>query len=58
MEEKKGWGAKIAYWLRKVGILRTASYKATNAEELNEATASDGGIVQTQKEIDENYKQE
>ena len=46
---------KITYWLRKLGILRTATYTAKNSEELNEAAATDGGMVQTQKEIDEKY---
>jgi len=49
---------KITYWLRKLGILRTSAYTAKNAEELNEATANDGGMVQTQKEIDEKYAPE
>lgn len=46
---------KIIYWLRKLGILRTATYTAKNTEELNEAIANDGGAIQTQKEIDEKY---
>ncbi len=47
---------KITYWLRKLGILRTSSYTAKNMKELNEATATDGGMIQSQKEIDEKYK--
>ncbi len=47
---------KITYWLRKLGILRTANYTAKNNEELNDAVATDGGMVQSQKEIDEKYK--
>ncbi len=49
---------KITYWLRKLGMLRTANYTAKNMEELNEATATDGGMIQPQKEIDEKYKPE
>ncbi len=49
---------KITYWLRKLGILRTSNYTAKNTEELNEATATDGGMIQSQKEIDEKYKPE
>ncbi len=50
--------AKITYWLRKLGILRTSNYTAKNMEELNEATATNGGMIQGQKEIDEKYKPE
>jgi len=49
---------KITYWLRKLGILRTSTYTARNAEELNEVTANDGEMIQTQKEIDEKYSSE
>ncbi len=49
---------KITYWLRKLGILRTSNYTAKNMEELNEATATNGGMIQGQKEIDEKYKPE
>ena len=49
---------KITYWLRKLGILRTSNYTAKNMEELNEVTATDGGMIQSQKEIDEKYKPE
>jgi len=49
---------KITYWLRKLGILRTSSYVAKNVDELNEAVGTDGGMVQSQKEIDEKYKPE
>ncbi len=47
---------KITYWLRKLGILRTSGYTAKNMEELNEVTATNGGVMQSQKEIDEKYK--
>ena len=47
---------KLLYWLRKLGLLRTASYKVKgDAAKLNEVTASQGGMFQTQKEIDEKY---
>lgn len=47
---------KLLYWLRKLGILRTASYKVSgDAEKMNEMTATDGGMIQSQKEIDEKY---
>lgn len=48
---------KLIYWLRKLGILRTSKYVAKNSGELNKAVASDGGMIQSQKEIDEKYKQ-
>ena len=47
---------KLLYWLRKFGILRTSKYVAKNNEELNRAIATDGGMIQSQKEIDEKYK--
>lgn len=47
---------KITYWLRKLGILRTSSYKVNgDAEKLNEIQANDGEMLQSQKEIDEKY---
>lgn len=50
---------KLLYWLRKVGMLRTASYTVKgSAEKLNEIVASDGGMVQTQKEIDAAYQKQ
>jgi len=50
---------KLLYWLRKLGILRTSSYKVKgDANELNKVEASDGGMIQSQKEIDEKYKPE
>ncbi len=49
--------SKLTYWLRKLGILRTVSYKVKgDAEKINELNASNGGMIQTQKEIDEKYK--
>ena len=47
---------KLIYWLRKLGILRTSKYVAKNSEELNKAVANDGGMIQSQKEIDEKYR--
>ncbi len=50
---------KITYWMRKVGMLRTSSYKVSGeAEKLNEVQASDGGMLQSQKDIDEKYKEQ
>lgn len=47
---------KITYWMRKVGMLRTSSYKVSgDAEKLNEIQANDGGMLQSQKDIDEKY---
>lgn len=47
---------KIIYWLRKIGVLRSSSYVAKNAEELNESVATDGGMIQSQEQIDQRYK--
>ncbi len=47
----------ILYWSRKVGMLRTSSYIARNAEELNRAVASDGKAIQSQAEIRKRYKE-
>ena len=45
---------KIRYWLTKLGILRSASYSVKGAaSKLNEVEASDGGMLQSQKEIDD-----
>ncbi len=45
---------KISYWLKKSGMLRTSSYVVKgDAEKLNKMEATDGGMVQSQKEIDE-----
>jgi hypothetical protein len=49
---------KITYWLRKLGILRTNATIAKNTKELNELNATDGGMIQSQKEIDQKYKPE
>ncbi|XLQ20739.1 MAG: hypothetical protein ACKUBY_03105 [Candidatus Moraniibacteriota bacterium] len=49
---------KITYWLRKVGMLRTSSYKVSgDADKLNKIQANDGGMIQSPKEIDEMYKE-
>ena len=49
---------KITYWMRKLGMLRTYSYKVSgDAQKLNEVQASNGGMIQSQKEIDEKYKE-
>jgi hypothetical protein len=47
---------KITYWLRKLGILRTNFTIAKNNKELNELSATNDGIIQSQKEIDQKYK--
>jgi len=39
-----------------LGILRTSKYVAKNSEELNEAVTNDGGMIQSQKEVDEKYR--
>jgi len=45
---------KITHWLKKSGMFRTSSYAVKgDAEKLNEVTATDGGMLQNQKEIDE-----
>lgn len=45
--------------MRKVGMLRTSSYKVSgDADKLNEVNASDGGMLQSQKDIDEKYKEQ
>lgn len=50
---------KITYWMRKVGMLRTSSYKVSgDADKLNEMNASDGGMIQSQEEIDEKYQEQ
>ena len=47
---------KLIYWLKKLGILRSSSYKVKgDAEKLNEMTATDGGMIQSQKQIDDEY---
>ncbi|MEA3323302.1 MAG: hypothetical protein U9Q12_03695 [Patescibacteria group bacterium] len=47
---------KITYWMRKMGMLRTSSYKVSgDAEKLNEIQANDGEMLQSQKGIDEKY---
>jgi len=49
--------SKITYWMRKLGMLRTSSYKVSgDVEKLNDVHASDGGMIQGQKEIDDQYK--
>ncbi len=49
---------KLTYWLRKSGMLRTSSYTVKgDMEKLNEVTANDGGRVQSQKEINQQYKE-
>jgi len=48
--------SKITYWLRKLGILRTSAYKTKDVNELNKMNATDGNMMQNQKEIDEKYK--
>lgn len=48
---------KITYWLKKLGIVRTSSYSVKgDAKKLNEVEASDGGMIQSQKEIDTEYQ--
>ncbi len=50
---------KVTYWLRKVGMLRTSSYKVSgDAEKLNKIQASDGDMIQSPKEIDVKYKEQ
>ncbi len=50
---------KITYWLRKLGMLRTSSYKVSgDAKKLNKIQASDGDMIQSQKEIDTKYKEQ
>ena len=45
---------KVTHWLKKSGMLRTSSYAVKgDAEKMNEVTASDGGMIQSQKQIDE-----
>ena len=45
---------KLSYWLKKSGMLRTSSYAVKgDAQKLNEIEATDGGMVQSQQEIDE-----
>jgi hypothetical protein len=39
-----------------LGILRTNVTIAKNNKELNELNATNGGIIQSQKEIDRKYK--
>lgn len=47
---------KIIYWLKKVGILRSASYKVKgDAKQLVEMDATDGGMIQSQEKIDKEY---
>ncbi len=49
---------KITYWLRKTGMLRTSSYKVSgDAQKLNKVVASDGGMIQSQKDIDKQYEE-
>lgn len=44
---------KVKYWLTKLGILRSSSYSVKgDASKLNEVEATDGGMIQSQKEID------
>ncbi len=48
---------KISYWLKKSGMLRTSSYAVKgNAEKMNEIQATDGGMIQSEKQIDEEEK--
>ncbi len=50
---------KITYWLRKVGMLRTATYRVRgDASKLNDIVATDGGMVQSQKDIDDMYRKQ
>jgi len=50
---------KITYWMRKMGMLRTSSYKVSgDAKKLNEIQANDGEMLQSQKEIDEKYSEQ
>lgn len=45
---------KISYWLKKSGMLRTSSYAVKgDAEKLNEMESTDGGMIQSQEQIDE-----
>lgn len=49
---------KITYWMKKLGMLRTSTYAVKgDAEKLNEMTATDGGMVQSQKNIDNQQKE-
>lgn len=48
---------KIIFWLKKLGILRTSVCKAKNADELNTMTATDGGMIQSQQQINAEYAQ-
>lgn len=44
---------KIIYWLKKLGIVRTATFKVKgDASKLNEMVATDGGMIQSQEQID------
>jgi len=48
---------KVTYWMRKLGMLRTSSYSVKGgADKMNEITASDGGMIQSEKDIDEAEK--
>jgi hypothetical protein len=47
---------KITYWMRKLGMLRTGTVVARNSKELNDMIATEGGMIQSQKEIDERYR--
>lgn len=50
---------KVIYWLKKLGLLRSASYKVKgDASKLNEVNATDGGMLQSQKEIDKKVVKE
>jgi hypothetical protein len=47
---------KVIYWLKKLGVLRSASYKVKgDASKLNEMNATDGGMIQSQEKIDKEY---
>jgi cell division protein FtsW (lipid II flippase) len=47
---------KVLYWLKKLGILRTSSYAVKgDAEKINEMNATDGGMIQSQGQIDSEH---
>ena len=46
--------SKLVYWLKKLGILRVSGYAVKgSADKLDEVNAHDGGMIQSQKQIDE-----
>jgi membrane protein implicated in regulation of membrane protease activity len=47
---------KFVYWLKKIGMFRSASYSVKgDASNLVEMNAKDGGMIQSQREIDAEY---